>query len=381
MEHVNSSQVAHLLRTNVVGHPTLNSQTQWGIVAAVHRASDETTLAAAAAAGALTIQTNGPLTPNAQVFVDGATQATAVTALSGTQAPYTVTLQTPLLAAAPSGATVRVANTVDLYLDGTQNLGDEAYLTPGVRFYDSFVPEVGDVVHVLRGTGASATDRVCAGRPMAGHGGPLVTIGTTAGAPTTGTWRAGMLYLDTGNALLVCTTSGTPGTWSSPVTVAGAPLRGSPAGAAGLLVATSQTVVEPSVLTPVQLQEARWLSGGMARSDDGLVAPADGLYEITWQITWHSGGGPVPPGDYRAGPVADRVPLSTACTQAESSQFVVVSGSLPCPLVAGQTVGLTGFQASPDPQACAYEGVPLPGYGTFLSAHLVTASDRPRTTP
>ena len=361
---MNSSQVAHLLRANVVGHPTLASPTQWGLVSAVHQASDETTLAAAAAAGALTIQTNGPLTPNAQVFVDGATQAIAVTALSGTQAPYTVTLQTPLLANASSGATVRVANTVDLYLDGTQNLGDEAYLTPGVRFYDSFAPEVGDVVQVLRGTGASATDRVCAGRPKTGHGGPLVTVGPTAGAPAAGSWRTGMTYIDSAGALWVCTAGGTPGTWVSPAPVV----------PAGTLVATSQTIVLASTLTQVGLQEALWLSGGMTQSGNVLVAPVAGLYQITWQITWQNSGGEVAAGDYQAAVAVSGTQIATALLQTQATQFVSVPGSILYPLTAGQSVALNGYQTSGSTQATGYQGVPFPGYDTFLSAHLVSAA-------
>lgn len=55
-------------------------------------------------------------------------------------------------------------NTVDLYLDGTQTLNDTAYLTPGVRYVDTYSPTVGDVVVVLRNIGASATDRVVVGK-------------------------------------------------------------------------------------------------------------------------------------------------------------------------------------------------------------------------
>lgn len=39
--------------------------------------------------------------------------------------------------------------------------------------------------------------------------------GSTAGAPTTGTWARGDTWLDSNNLLWVCTTGGTPGLWKS----------------------------------------------------------------------------------------------------------------------------------------------------------------------
>lgn len=37
----------------------------------------------------------------------------------------------------------------------------------------------------------------------------------TTGAPTSGTWQAGTIYMDSAGAPWVCTASGTPGTWSA----------------------------------------------------------------------------------------------------------------------------------------------------------------------
>lgn len=42
---------------------------------------------------------------------------------------------------------------------------------------------------------------------------PAVVIGTAVGAPTTGTWAAGIAVLDTNGNLWVCDVAGTPGTW------------------------------------------------------------------------------------------------------------------------------------------------------------------------
>jgi hypothetical protein len=52
---------------------------------------------------------------------------------------------------------------VDLYLDGTQTLGDTSYLTHAVRYVASYNPAVGDIVLVSRGTGGLRTDRVVLG--------------------------------------------------------------------------------------------------------------------------------------------------------------------------------------------------------------------------
>lgn len=63
-------------------------------------------------------------------------------------------------------------------------------------------------------TGVSSFNgRTGAVTPAAGD---YITIGTTPGAPTTGTWTAGSIYIDTANVLYVCTAGGTPGTWTCP---------------------------------------------------------------------------------------------------------------------------------------------------------------------
>ena len=54
--------------------------------------------------------------------------------------------------------------TVDLYLDGAQNVPTDANLTQGIAFLSSYVPTVGDVVLVRRGDGRNRTDRVVLGK-------------------------------------------------------------------------------------------------------------------------------------------------------------------------------------------------------------------------
>lgn len=75
--------------------------------------------------------------------------------------------------------------TVDVYLDGSSSL------TPGLRYLSSYVPSVGDVVFVARGTGGLNTDRVvlgpCADATFPARGNPAakgnfgaVDLGTSA---------------------------------------------------------------------------------------------------------------------------------------------------------------------------------------------------------
>lgn len=75
--------------------------------------------------------------------------------------------------------------TVDLYLDGSQTLGDTAYLTKGVRYLSDYFPAVGDVVLVSRGTGGLRSDRVVLQRlavstdaPFQGYAPGTQSVGT-----------------------------------------------------------------------------------------------------------------------------------------------------------------------------------------------------------
>jgi hypothetical protein len=54
--------------------------------------------------------------------------------------------------------------TVDLFLDGAQNTGNPANITPSVKHLASYVPTEGDVVLVYRGAGRSRSSRVVLGK-------------------------------------------------------------------------------------------------------------------------------------------------------------------------------------------------------------------------
>lgn len=47
------------------------------------------------------------------------------------------------------------------------------------------------------------------------------SIGTSAGKPTTGTWTAGQIYVDSLGVIWVCTAGGTPGVWLSQMAMTG----------------------------------------------------------------------------------------------------------------------------------------------------------------
>ena len=64
--------------------------------------------------------------------------------------------------------------TVDLYLNGTQDLGDE-YLTKNVHYLDNYTPNMDDVVLVQRGTGKGRTSRVVLSN-VAGSATPYQTL-------------------------------------------------------------------------------------------------------------------------------------------------------------------------------------------------------------
>ena len=60
------------------------------------------------------------------------------------------------------------------------------------------------------GTGSTNASNARAGLAVPGIGNST----TTAGAPSSGTWARGDQWLDSTNVMWICTTSGTPGTWT-----------------------------------------------------------------------------------------------------------------------------------------------------------------------
>lgn len=168
----NTNRQARQLRKHL-GLPRqyTHSPWQWGYVAAAH-APRTTTLSAPCPAGADVISVAASIEPNALIVV-GSGGPVEVESVTGA-GPFTLTLATRGVPfAQSSGATVRVIATVDLYLDGWQNppgnlpSGVVKTLTTGVRYLQNYVPQVGHVVLVSRGTGLQRSDRIVLGAPGA----------------------------------------------------------------------------------------------------------------------------------------------------------------------------------------------------------------------
>lgn len=160
-----ANATAQAFRRYLVGDPFTTAPTQWGVVQALH-GGFSSTLAAAASAGATSLSITAAPIVNDLLLVGtlaNTDQVVRVTAVNGS-GPYTVNIVPELPSSQASGASVVSANTLDVYLDGTQTYAQNVYLTPGVRYLDSYSPTAGDVVLVLRGEGPSTSDRVVVGK-------------------------------------------------------------------------------------------------------------------------------------------------------------------------------------------------------------------------
>lgn len=149
-----------------------SSPWQWGYVAAIHP-SASTTLSSGCAAGAMSISTVASIAPNSLIVV-GAGGPVSVLSVTGS-GPFTVNLAgrgVPL--AQSGGAVVRTIPTVDVYLDGWQSppanlpVGVTKVLTTGIRYLSTYIPAVGHVALLGRGTGLQKSDRIVLGRLAAG---------------------------------------------------------------------------------------------------------------------------------------------------------------------------------------------------------------------
>ncbi len=162
--------LAQALRRQLVPNPFLGSSSQWGRVKGIH-GSFTSTLYAAASLGTQSVELNAAPSINDYLIIGASLPACRVTAVSGSAAPYTATLATPLATAEASGATVTTLSTVDVYLDQSDgNLSggvpDPAYLTYGLAYICYYTPVLEDYVIIWRSemsTGAGS-DRIVMGR-------------------------------------------------------------------------------------------------------------------------------------------------------------------------------------------------------------------------
>jgi hypothetical protein len=100
---------------------------------------------------------------------------------------------------------------------------------------------------------------------------------TSAGAPATGTWLLGDVLIDVNGVLWLCTTAGTPGTWSYAV-----PSHGSahaPNGSDPALVALTAYTSSDQTTTSATAADITSLS---------LSVPTAGTYEFLFTMFWQS---------------------------------------------------------------------------------------------
>jgi hypothetical protein len=281
----NTDRHARSLRKAFVPKQFTASPYQWGYVEAVHTPST-TTLSAACAAGASSIQTAASVPANSLIIV-GTGGPVVVQGVTGT-GPYTLALAARGVPHAQnSGATVRVLPTVDLYLDGWQSppgnlpVGVTKTLTTGVRYNSTYVPVVGHVVLVARGTGLQRSDRVVLGRVASGP----VSDALLANP-------AGKVYAVTGG------------------------------------IGTSVGAMFSSVGT-------QWLKGGMKASSRGLIVPVAGVYAATFSC-WCSMGGAAGQsqcylentnGDVGVGNIWASVPANTGYTLSCATEVECAAGA------------------------------------------------------
>jgi len=139
---------------------------------------------------------------------------------------------------------------------------------------------VGDVVTVeMFGTRVVVSGVITRGRP------PWILA--TSGPPTSGTWLAQQLVLDSNEVLWICTSGGTPGTW---MLVSGT--------VAGRMYATSQVLVTSAAGHSIPTLLTDFLLGGMTRNSNSLVVPIAGIYAVSALLIWQASGGSPPSGFY-----------------------------------------------------------------------------------
>lgn len=122
-----------------------------------------------------------------------------------------------IVSATPSSGTVSTFNlTVDGNGTGAPNSSPSTgwVVTRGVESTSPAAHNNGaPVVHTFTsGAIGVAFPRVDSGLGLLSN----LSLGTTAGQPTTGTYTAGTIYVDTNGVAWICTVGGTPGTWVTP---------------------------------------------------------------------------------------------------------------------------------------------------------------------
>lgn len=190
---------------------------------------------------------------------------------------------------------------------------------------------------------------------------PPTTIGTTRGAPTSGTWLAGQIWLDSVGNYFTCTAGGTPGTWSPPNEEC-----------AIKSYCGTQTLIGASAVGGIQNMINEWSIGGMTViSGNAVQVPFTAAYHVTAGIFWQSAfAGVSAAGMYQTSIYSQEGGVNSE--QARSTGYIPAGslGGYSCAtdliLNAGDLIFVAGGNYSVNTQAC-YPGSQL----TWLTAHLI----------
>ena len=187
------------------------------------------------------------------------------------------------------------------------------------------------------------------GLPLALTGATAATRyagGTASGAPASGTFAVGDFVIDQTGVLWVCTTAGSPGTWTKigPLTGSAA-VAGTPA---GRMKTTAQTVLGTGVAGQITSFASDYVKGGVTFGSNGLTVPTTGIYQINASVFWQSSGSPVPGGQYSLWVYKNgsSVRLWEGSPDHATSQFTGMQGSDQLSLAASDVLTMHAAQGS-----------------------------------
>lgn len=157
--------------------------------------------------GPITVTGNETITGNLTVSgtssLDGTTTgALSATANSGVSGDWTILSPGRLVFTALAGKIVPGATSIS-----HRNNADSA---DNLLITDAGAVTIRNGLTVVAGGGT-----ISSGVFSVPFGGLLIALAGSAGPPTSGTYSVGQVYTDSGGATFICTTAGTPGTWSS----------------------------------------------------------------------------------------------------------------------------------------------------------------------
>jgi hypothetical protein len=160
--------------------------------------------------------------------------------------------------------------------------------------------------------------------------------GTTAGAPTTGTFAVGDFVIDGNQTIWTCATAGTPGIWNS-----NTPTR------VGRMYNSSQVLIQNGMgNVTVNLMAQDFVRGGITFNSGAatLVVNQTGIYQVSWSINYQAGGtAPVGNAWYTAGVLQNGTAVRQTYNETATAQTTpTANGSDILQATAGDTFALFG---------------------------------------